>query len=343
MARRITSCASVAPPSIEGWQAARGGARGALGALMLAVALLVGGGGAVAQTSERLLQQAIQDYHRGDEAEALSVFQRLADRDNSAEALFWLGTMAYHGRGLPRNDAVAREYYDRAARGGSADAQNNLALMYRNGEGGAEDLPAAYAWFSLAAAQGSNVAANNLRRLEDRLTPRQKEQGRKTALTLTRAMTQQAAARQESARQENARAESARPESTRTVEAAVSPVPATLVAEPRPNLQALERRPATAPPAPAPAPDPAPGPVSETGPLSSVQVGLFGNRGNVERTRARLAAAGFDVHVAPREVGARTLHQVRIGPFASRAEAVAAAERVNALLGVTSTVLSGAP
>ena len=62
-----------------------------------------------------------------------------------------------------------------------------------------------------------------------------------------------------------------------------------------------------------------------------VSVGLFGVRANAERAQAKLEAAGLPVLSDPIESARGPLTRVRVGPFDSREQAQAAAQRVRAL------------
>jgi DedD protein len=62
----------------------------------------------------------------------------------------------------------------------------------------------------------------------------------------------------------------------------------------------------------------------------AVQVGSFGSRDNAEKLRGQLSADGFPVFLMRVESGGRTFHRVRVGPYADRADAEAAAGRLAA-------------
>ncbi len=46
-----------------------------------------------------------------------------------------------------------------------------------------------------------------------------------------------------------------------------------------------------------------------------VQIGAYGNRGDAEAQRAKVALSGLEAHIDTRTVGDRTLYRVRVGPF----------------------------
>lgn len=78
-----------------------------------------------------------------------------------ASAQFYLGWAYDNGKGVPKDDAQAVDWYRKAAEQGYADAQNALGFSYDHGEGVSRDVLRAYMWFNLAAAQGNERAARN--------------------------------------------------------------------------------------------------------------------------------------------------------------------------------------
>lgn len=87
-------------------------------------------------------------------------------------------------------------------------------------------------------------------------------------------------------------------------------------------------------PPPAAAPPPAP-PAKGT----FLQLGAFGNPDNAESFRARIARELDWAGERLRTEAAGALHRVQIGPFASRAEAEAMAEKVGGALGVRPAIV----
>src|SRR6266853_441014 len=90
-----------------------------------------------------------------DEAKAVEWFQKAADQRN-AGAQVWLAFMYASGRGVPRDGAKAVEWYQNAAFQGDFTAKYTLGFMYANGRGVPKDDVRAYAWLSLAAAQSGS-------------------------------------------------------------------------------------------------------------------------------------------------------------------------------------------
>lgn len=123
---------------------------------------------------------------------------------------------------------------------------------------------------------------------------------------------------------------------------AATPVaePPAPVAPPPQETPAVKEPPAAQAPRPAPtvAPRPVPSkvaparePVAGPAQAHGINVGLFADPANAEKAHARLVEAGFPAILQPVEAagGART--RVRVGPFASRAQADAAAARIRAM------------
>lgn len=66
------------------------------------------------------------------------------------------------GKGVPKDEARAVDWYRRAAEKGHGESQNNLGAKYTLGHGVATDLNEALKWYRLAAAQGEVTAQYNL-------------------------------------------------------------------------------------------------------------------------------------------------------------------------------------
>lgn len=86
----------------------------------------------------------------------------------------------------------------------------------------------------------------------------------------------------------------------------------------------------------APAPVPAPAPASADAPRPrwhghGVNVGMFADAANAERAAARLRQAGLPVRTDPVDSARGLLTRVRVGPFDTREQAVAAADTVRNL------------
>jgi TPR repeat protein len=81
---------------------------------------------------------------------------------NNAEAVLRVGTNYSRGQGVPKDEARALQYYQRAAELGSAVAMDNVGTYYAMGRGVAADKVRAIAWYRRAAAHGYVPAMNNL-------------------------------------------------------------------------------------------------------------------------------------------------------------------------------------
>ncbi len=76
-----------------------------------------------------------------------------------------------YGQGVPKNYALARKWYAKAALQGYASAQLNLGVTYYAGQGVPKNYVLAYMWWSLASARGDKLAAKKLNIIEKRMTP----------------------------------------------------------------------------------------------------------------------------------------------------------------------------
>ena len=85
-----------------------------------------------------------------------------AERGDSS-AMGNLGVMYDSGRGnLTQDQAMARVWYERAARKGNKEAAHNLACSLRDGEGGPVDLPKALHFYKFAAERGYVKSMTNV-------------------------------------------------------------------------------------------------------------------------------------------------------------------------------------
>jgi uncharacterized protein len=110
-------------------------------------------------------QDAVAAIHRKDYPGAVRLLEPLA-RAGNAPAQMRLGLLYYHGHGVRESDALALQWFERAARQGLAEAQFHLANMYAYG---LANLPAdadpqrlAAQWFFEAARQGHADAQYSL-------------------------------------------------------------------------------------------------------------------------------------------------------------------------------------
>jgi TPR repeat protein len=92
-----------------------------------------------------------------DNAKAREWYQKAADK-GSVDAMVSLGVLYANGQGVAQDFAKARESYEKAADKGSADAMYNLGNLYDDGHGVAQDSAKAREWYEKAADKG-NVEA----------------------------------------------------------------------------------------------------------------------------------------------------------------------------------------
>lgn len=110
------------------------------------------------------LEDALDAQERGDFVSALTIFQSLAEEGDD-RALFNLGLMYRHGRGVPQNNQLAVEYYWRSADKGNQFAQYSLGFLYDIGEGVEQNYERAAYWYLKSAEQGNEDAEFNLANL----------------------------------------------------------------------------------------------------------------------------------------------------------------------------------
>jgi tetratricopeptide (TPR) repeat protein len=114
-----------------------------------------------------------------DEKKAAEWYQQAADKGN-ATAMNNLGTMYENGRGVPKDEARAAKLYQEAASKGDADAMANLAWLCENGRGVERSDRRAAVLYAEAAEKGHARAMANLGALYE--TGRGVEQDEKKAL-----------------------------------------------------------------------------------------------------------------------------------------------------------------
>jgi TPR repeat protein len=104
------------------------------------------------------LQLAEQAFRQGDEKAALTLFSKLADRDNPT-AQYWLAHMTELGLGVPRDPAQAVALYQKAATKDVVAAQLRLGEIYLHGDLVPPDFSKAKSYLGKAAYHGSARAA----------------------------------------------------------------------------------------------------------------------------------------------------------------------------------------
>jgi uncharacterized protein len=135
-------------------------ARRIIALLMLVVGALVA---PVARADA--LSDALDAIGRKDYAAAAGLLEPLAAA-GSARAQTRLGTLYHLGLGVPENDALARQWFERAARQGFAPAQFELGNLYAYGHApvaaGEDTQRLAAQWYFEAARQGHAEAQYSL-------------------------------------------------------------------------------------------------------------------------------------------------------------------------------------
>ena len=115
-------------------------------ATILAAALILGGGAALAQDFNKGMEAA----QAGNFATALKEWLPLAEQGDR-NLQYNLGVMYRNGWGVPQDDAEAVKWFRLAA--------FNLGWMYRSGKGVPQDHVMAHMWYNIAAANGIEDAS----------------------------------------------------------------------------------------------------------------------------------------------------------------------------------------
>ena len=100
-------------------------------------------------------------YLTGDYAEALRIWQPLADGGNKF-AQFSFGSLYFEGAGVEKDYTESTRWFQLAAEQGYAPAQFNLGNAYKHGNGVEQDDPKAAEWWRKAAEQDFAPAQFNL-------------------------------------------------------------------------------------------------------------------------------------------------------------------------------------
>ena len=111
-------------------------------------------GFAAAQTNLGLLYYNGRGVPR-DYAKAREWFEKAAAQED-ADAQYTLGVLYDFEKGVPQNFAMAKQWYEKAAAQGHAGAQNNLGGLYEFGHGVTQDSVRAYMWYTVAASFSTN-------------------------------------------------------------------------------------------------------------------------------------------------------------------------------------------
>ena len=268
------------------------------------------------------VKAGIEAWQTADYSGAVAIWRPLADAGD-ADAQFNLGQAYRLGRGVPIDLSVAKVFFERAARSGHLDASTTLGLLLfqngeqaqglkwlrqaadqgeprallvygtalYNGDGVTQDKVLGYAFVSRAAAQGLGPAKDTLAQLDQLISAGDRQQALALAHMKVKA-SPPAAAREKPVRTAQAKAPKA---------AAAKPKPA--------------------------APKPAVGPATGNW---RIQLGAFSQRGAAEAMYRRVAGKGALAGRSPAFVAAGPVIRLQVGPYASRAAAVAACGSVGA-------------
>jgi hypothetical protein len=109
-----------------------------------------------------------------------------------ADAQWQLGVLYHDGEGVPKDDAVAVQWFERAAEQGYVRAQSTLGAYYWAGRGVPQDYSKAYFWSQLALAQGDENSKSRLEGLSAQMTQAQVAGARQQAEAWLRAHNQAA-------------------------------------------------------------------------------------------------------------------------------------------------------
>ncbi len=99
---------------------------------------------------DQMVKRGMDEVRRKDYGSALYTFSEL-DKENSKEALYYLGHLNAFGLGTPQNYPAALQFMERAAKLGHIEASTDLALLYINGLGTPKDFVKAKEYLLLAA------------------------------------------------------------------------------------------------------------------------------------------------------------------------------------------------
>jgi TPR repeat protein len=141
-----------------------------LGVIAIAVAVWRPGPPVTPQDASAMKDQGDRYYFgvnaSKDNAKAREWYEKAADKGN-VDAMVSLGVLYANGQGVAQDFAKAREWYQKAVDKGSADAMYKLGNLYDDGHGVAQDFAKARELYEKAADKGSAEAMFNLGLLYD--------------------------------------------------------------------------------------------------------------------------------------------------------------------------------
>ena len=124
--------------------------------------------------------QSAADSHQSTLSLSPAELRQLADRGNP-DAEWQLGVLYHDGDGVPKDDALAVQWFERAAQQGYVRAQSTLGAYYWAGRGVPQDFSKAYFWSQLALAQGDENSKSRLEGLSAQMTQTQVAAARQQA------------------------------------------------------------------------------------------------------------------------------------------------------------------
>jgi TPR repeat protein len=108
-----------------------------------------------------------------------------ATKQGYGPAAYNLATMYEDGLGVARDPAQALGWYTAAAEAHLPEAMHELGAIYSTGRLGPRDPVTAYAWLMLATQNGDDDAVSDAADAEQALSPEQREEAKRRALTLS--------------------------------------------------------------------------------------------------------------------------------------------------------------
>lgn len=106
-------------------------------------------------------EQAEHLLELGNYAQAIPILRQLAGQGH-AKAMLEIGMLYGMGRGVPRSEELAVDWFRKASENGSAAAQFNMGIAYQEGMGVDQDINEAIRWYTKASENGSTKADVNL-------------------------------------------------------------------------------------------------------------------------------------------------------------------------------------
>ena len=133
-------------------------------------------------------------YAGGKESEWGEIISLRRSKAASGDANSQVVMGTNHLQGVPglvnQDEVMAASYFKQAAEADDQFGQLELARCYLDGTGVAKSDSEAYKWFLLAAAKGNKTAKQMIRKLEESLTAKQREEGQKKAEVFGKALTE---------------------------------------------------------------------------------------------------------------------------------------------------------